>query len=316
MKKKIVCVVLGLALVLGVSLIARWGVGEYLTARTKKEATTQLTVLEKTAIDADREALARFEPALDAALTRASSDNRRLDRAAAELTNIRGTATLVYFSAYDRFYGTSKTSEFIAAVTGPALAEYSQRQLAAVGRVVSDFTKELDVHSTEFGERSGIIVRTESGSHAVALNVDTLKLPHTEAVGAAWRSSLAVGFLGLDALLARKVALSAAVVLRHVLGRMETTIVTSGTLAVVDGPFPVGDAIAVVIGVGGSIWTVRDFYKARTELVPAVRTQLRQQAVQIRVNIRKSAVAQAYQIQQAHESARTQFSHDLIAQIP
>lgn len=314
MKKKIVCVILGLALVLGIFVIARWGNGEN-SAKAKKEATAQLTVLEKEAVGADREALARFEPTLDAALSQVSGDHRRLDRAATELTNICGTATLVYLSAYDRIYGTSKTSEYIAVVAGPAFTDYSKRQLQAASLVVSELAKELGDHSTQFCERSGIIVGTETGMNAVTPNVDTLQLPHAEAVGAAWRSSLAVGFFGLDVIFARQIAQSVVVVFRHVLGRIEATMLTSGTLVVADGPFPVGDAAAVVIGVGGSIWTAWDFYMARTELVPAVQRQLRQQANKMRVSIRKMAVARAYQIQQAHENARTQFSHDLLAQI-
>jgi hypothetical protein len=66
-------------------------------------------------------------------------------------------------------------------------------------------------------------------------------------------------------------------VLRAVVQRLAGTQAAALTSAVADGPFPVGDAIAVLLEIGGTGWALYDLHKAQARLKGTLETDLRHQ---------------------------------------
>ena len=63
-----------------------------------------------------------------------------------------------------------------------------------------------------------------------------------------------------------------------IVARLSATFGSGAACAAADGPFPFGDAVAVVLAAGGTAWSSYDLYEARKHL-PAELTALLKQVI-------------------------------------
>lgn len=85
--------------------------------------------------------------------------------------------------------------------------------------------------------------------------------------------SYAIGGLSLEAAFLKQTMAAVISTLGGIVARLSTTFGSGAAFAVADGPFPFGDAIAVVLAAGRTAWSRYDFYEARKQL-PAELTVL------------------------------------------
>ena len=88
----------------------------------------------------------------------------------------------------------------------------------------------------------------------------------------------AIGGLALEAVFIRQTIAALTSTLGSVVARLTATFGSGAACASADGPFPFGDAVAVVLAAGGTAWSGYDLYQARKQL-PAELTAVLKQAI-------------------------------------
>jgi len=79
-------------------------------------------------------------------------------------------------------------------------------------------------------------------------------------------SIYAVSGLALEALFLKTTIASFHRILGSIVARFATTLSISGACAIIDGPLPLGDAIGVAFGVGGTAWCAYNLWRCQKEL--------------------------------------------------
>ena len=79
-------------------------------------------------------------------------------------------------------------------------------------------------------------------------------------------SAYAVGGLALEAIFLKTLIRSLSRALGAAAARLAASWGGAAASAVADGPLPFGDIIGVVMGVGGTIWSVYDLWQCRVRL--------------------------------------------------
>lgn len=105
--------------------------------------------------------------------------------------------------------------------------------------------------------------------------LDTLKSINTEYAGI---EAYAIGGLAIELLFLKQTLAALGSVLSSVVSRMTAAFGGGTACAAADGPFPFGDAVAVVLAAGGTVWSGYDLYEARKQL-PAELTALLKKAI-------------------------------------
>ncbi|MGE4302056.1 MAG: hypothetical protein AB7F40_10710 [Victivallaceae bacterium] len=82
------------------------------------------------------------------------------------------------------------------------------------------------------------------------------------------------GGIALDALFIRATIASLQKVLAAVVARMTICWSTGGTAAILDGPFPFGDAVGIVVAGCGTVWCGYDLYQSMSLLPEAISEEL------------------------------------------
>ena len=88
----------------------------------------------------------------------------------------------------------------------------------------------------------------------------------------------ALGGLAIEAIFIRQTITALTSTLGGIVARLSATFGSGAACAAADGPFPFGDAIAVVLAAGGTAWSGYDLWKAREQL-PAELTALLKQVI-------------------------------------
>ena len=88
----------------------------------------------------------------------------------------------------------------------------------------------------------------------------------------------ALGGLALEAAFIKQTISALTSTLGSIVARLSATFGSGAACAAADGPFPFGDAVAVVLAAGGTAWSGYDLYEARKRL-PAELTTLLQTAI-------------------------------------
>ena len=88
----------------------------------------------------------------------------------------------------------------------------------------------------------------------------------------------AIGGLVLEAVFLKQTIAALTSTLGDIVARLSVTFGSGAICAAADGPFPFGDAVAVVLAAGGTAWSSYDLYQARKQ-VPAELTALLKQAI-------------------------------------
>ena len=88
----------------------------------------------------------------------------------------------------------------------------------------------------------------------------------------------ALSGLALEAVFLKQTVAALTSTLGGIVTRLSATFGSGAACAVADGPFPFGDAVAVVLAAGGTAWSSYDLYEARKQL-PAELTALLKQVI-------------------------------------
>lgn len=276
-------------------------------AAEQRQQAEEVRALRGKAVARQVAAVREFERRADAIIVRVyGEEDWRVEVAADKLTGWRESAYLSYLFAYETATGKACAGNYIAEAVNPVFGCALRRALLGLHKEFEVLSVELATAALEYNQARrrvlGEIPPTTQTADFSALG--EIRLPTREAGEAAMRTTINAGALGIDAACLPILVGSIKVVLDAVVVRMTATLVTSGTLVVADGPLPIGDAFAALVGVGGSIWSACDLYKARTQLVPAVHGKLEEQYRAQEKSLRKTAVAQAYQLLETYENAQ------------
>ena len=86
----------------------------------------------------------------------------------------------------------------------------------------------------------------------------------------------ASGGLALEAAFLKTTLKSVQCVIGPIAGKIAAKFGTGAALAAADGPLPFGDAVGVVLAVGGTVWSVHDLLVLRRDLPGSISAALRQ----------------------------------------
>jgi len=86
----------------------------------------------------------------------------------------------------------------------------------------------------------------------------------------------ALGGLALEAAFLKQTIAALSSTLGCIVARLSTTFGSGAACAAADGPFPFGDAVAVVLAAGGTAWSSYDLYEARKHLTAELTALLKQ----------------------------------------
>ena len=113
-----------------------------------------------------------------------------------------------------------------------------------------------------------------------------------KAVNAEYAVSGAYALTGLfiETLFLKKTISSLRTVLGSIIARLTKSYEGGAVLAAADGPLPIGDIIGVVMAAGGTVWSVYDLYKAKTQLGPELKTLLQQSVQECQAACRMEAL--------------------------
>ena len=86
----------------------------------------------------------------------------------------------------------------------------------------------------------------------------------------------AVSGLAIEAVFLKQTIAALTSTLGSIVARLSATFGSGAACAAADGPFPFGDAVAVVLAAGGTAWSSYDLYEARKQLPAELEGMLKQ----------------------------------------
>ena len=159
---------------------------------------------------------------------------RNIPTVVEQMTEIGTTCKLCWLMACDKFDGTSKTQEYLNSILEKPIVEPCRRGAKVYG---------CDFNSTEF------------------LNaLKSINADYTEI------EAYAVSGLAIESLFLKQTIAALSSTLGSIVARLSAAFGSGAACAAADGPFPFGDAVAVVLAAGGTAWSSYDLYQARKHL--------------------------------------------------
>ena len=171
---------------------------------------------------------------------------RNIPAVVEKMTEIGATCRLCGLMVRDKLTGTRETQEYLASVLEKP--------------IVTPCRKGAEVYGCGFNS---------------ARFLDNLKAVNTDY---AEIEAYALGGLAIEAAFLKHTLSALASALGGIVARLSATFGSGAACAAADGPFPFGDAVAVVLAAGGTAWSSYDLYEARKHL-PAELTALLKQAI-------------------------------------
>ena len=163
-----------------------------------------------------------------------------------QMTEIGTTCKLCWLMARDKFAGTSKTQEYLNSVLNEPIIEPCRKGASVYG---CDF------------KTAGFLDSLKS------INADYVEI-----------EAYAVSGLAIESLFLKQTVVALTSTLGGIVARLSAAFGSGAACAAADGPFPFGDAVAVVLAAGGTAWSSYDLYQARKQL-PAELTALLQAVI-------------------------------------
>lgn len=189
---------------------------------------------------ADIDALdAKAQPYFDEA-------RRNIPAVVETLTKIGTTGKLCGFMVRDKLAGTHETQEYLASIMEKPIITPCRKGAEVYGRVFNS---------------AGFL------DHLKAVNVDYAEI-----------EACAVSGLAIEAIFLKQTIAALTSTLGGIVARISATFGSGAACVAADGPFPFGDAVAVVLAAGGTAWSSYDLYQAQKQL-PAELTALLKQAI-------------------------------------
>ena len=171
---------------------------------------------------------------------------RNIPTVVKKLTEIGATCRLCGLMVRDKLTGTHETQEYLASVLEKP--------------IVSPCRKGAEVYGCGFNS-AGFL------DNMKAINADYAEI-----------EAYAIGGLAIEAAFLKQTISALTSTLGGIVARLSATFGSGAACAAVDGPFPFGDAVAVVLAAGGTAWSIYDLYEARKHL-PAELTTLLQAVI-------------------------------------
>ena len=160
------------------------------------------------------------------------------------LTEIGSTCRLCGLMVRDKLTGAHETQEYLASILEKPIITPSRKGAAVYG---CDFSTTGFLNSLK------------------AVNTDFAEI-----------EAYALGGLALEAAFLKQTIAAVTSTLGGIVARLSATFGSSAACASADGPFPFGDAVAIVLAAGGTAWSSYDLYEARKRLPDELTAQLKQ----------------------------------------
>ena len=159
---------------------------------------------------------------------------RNIPTVVEQMTEIGTTCKLCWLMARDKFAGTSKTQEYLNSILEKPIITPCRRVASVYG---CDF------------KTAGFLDTLKS------INADYAEI-----------EAYAVSGLAIESLFLKQTIAALTSTLGGIVARLSATFGSGAACAAADGPFPFGDAVAVVLAAGGTAWSGYDLWKAREQL--------------------------------------------------
>ena len=162
------------------------------------------------------------------------------------LTEIGTTCRLCALMVRDKLAGTHETQDYLSSVLKEP--------------IIAPCRKGAEVYGCDFEHAGFLNVLKE-------VNADYAEI-----------EACALSGLAIEAIFLKQTIAALTSTLGGIVARLSATFGSGTACAAADGPFPFGDAVAVVLAAGGTAWSSYDLYEARKHL-PAELTTLLQTAI-------------------------------------
>jgi hypothetical protein len=202
-----------------------------------------------------------------------SQFNPDVDKAVDELTGFGAAFKLTYCMAKDKLTGSDDTRDRIDSVlyrhfSGPAI-----ETMKAVEAEMQNFANKLVQNSTSMGVKAGLNATYDDEFARFHILIENSR---ENLRRIALSSTLSQTALAMTAAMSPTILAQARNVLGAIVRRVANTQAASAICVVADGPFPVGDAIALGLETVGTSLAIYDLHKARKVLRENVRPALRE----------------------------------------
>lgn len=292
------------AVVLGLALVGWWAMHykHEIDLRRRLEAKVQAALVEAdTAARAARaQALAAGEKVAAAQL---AASRTGADAAVARLTSFTGCFRLVWLMLRDTCTRgrNAYTDTHIRAVVDAEMMSPFQEGCRDLKSCLDDLQERLTGSNVRLAADLATAVEPERSELRAVLERQLAELtggvqtqaPKVRAI--ATGTVLASVGLAISAACVRATWAAARNVFGAIARRMAVTTGAALGTAAIDGPFPVGDCIAVVIEVGGTVWCLYDLVRARftlrDELAGTLHQQVRESCAAAQTSFRAEADA-------------------------
>lgn len=161
-----------------------------------------------------------------------------------KLTEIGSTCKLCGLMVRDKLAGAHETQEYLTSILEKP--------------IITPCRKGAEVYGCSFNS-AGFLDKLK------AVNADYAEI-----------EAYALGGLALEAAFLKQTIAALTSTLGSVVARLSATFGSGAACAAVDGPFPFGDAVAVVLAAGGTAWSGYDLWKAREQLSTELTAMLKQ----------------------------------------
>ena len=171
---------------------------------------------------------------------------RNIPNVVEKMTEIGATCRLCGLMVRDKLTGAHETQEYLASVLEKP--------------IITPCRMGAEVYGYDFSTPGFL-------DHLKAVNADYAEI-----------EAYALGGLALEAAFLKQTIAALTSTLGGIVALLSATFGSGAACAAADGPFPFGDAVAVVLAAGGTAWSSYDLYQARKQL-PAELTALLQAVI-------------------------------------
>ena len=174
------------------------------------------------------------------------------------LTSYSSMVKFCYLASCDKLTGSNRVQEYLASVINARIIDPCRKGAKVYG---------CDVNPASFQQ------------HLAELNSDAVTA-----------SAYAASGLMLEAVFLKSTVKAFTSVLGAISSRLAAAYGTGAACAVADGPFPIGDTIAVLLATGGTAWCAYDLWQAKAQLHSELTAVLLQSIDSCRTASRKVAL--------------------------
>ena len=223
-----------------------------------------------------------------------------------ELGSVSGATHLAWLMTKDKVVGSAELTPFIDDRLRPEFGVPLVRLLAELESGLAAYEDHLATRSTELSTEILAYAQTLDYGDAVRGEELLAQFQHQQQTFQATLTDISArttfGVVGatFTAVFAKATVSAARKVLGHIAARMATATGVGATASALDGPFPFGEALLVVLEVGGATWSAYDLYQAQIVLKRDLRQQLNDSLDAARRDLRRMIYERVQQRLEQH----------------